>query len=267
VAQPTSATDLIPMTLEERLKFLKRAENGDTTTRPALRKLFQLAQNFDDLGGNLARQAELALIGKIAGKNLTHQEILVRQLGLMRAELAGPTPSPLERLLVERAATCWLHLQHLELLYANKDSMSLVQAAHYQACIDRGHKRYLSAINMLARVRRLALPVLQVNIARKQVNVAAPGAVGESGRTNQAQQAKEGIAVSSASPSDTVSGGERKGDEPTERDGGAGNRFSARKRNVPTDRDRRPGGQRRRGAGNCVGGQGRGRVGGAAGRE
>jgi hypothetical protein len=38
--------------------------------------------------------------------------------------------------------------------------------------MDRAHRRYLSAIKTLATVRKLALPVLQVNIAKKQVNVA-----------------------------------------------------------------------------------------------
>jgi hypothetical protein len=57
--------------------------------------------------------------------------------------------------------------------------MTLDLAAHYQACIDRAHKRYLSAIKALAVVRRLALPVLQVNIAKKQVNVAGAAAAPE----------------------------------------------------------------------------------------
>ncbi len=52
-------------------------------------------------------------------------------------------------------------------------------AALCQRCTVRAHKRYLSAIKTLALVRKLAVPVLQVNIARKQVNVAgavaAPG--------------------------------------------------------------------------------------------
>ena len=38
--------------------------------------------------------------------------------------------------------------------------------------MDRAHRRYLTAIKTLAIVRKLALPVLQVNIAKKQVNVA-----------------------------------------------------------------------------------------------
>ena len=77
---------------------------------------------------------------------------------------------------MERVVSCWLHLYHLEILYAQKDAMSLELAGYYQKGIDRAHRRYLSAIKALAVVRRLALPVLlaQINVAGKQqVNVAA----------------------------------------------------------------------------------------------
>ena len=49
-----------------------------------------------------------------------------------------------------------------------------ITSVYYQKSIDRAHRRYLSAIKTLATVRKLALPVLQVNIAKKQVNVASP---------------------------------------------------------------------------------------------
>jgi hypothetical protein len=38
--------------------------------------------------------------------------------------------------------------------------------------MDGAHKHYLSSLKTLAVVRKLAVPVLQVNIARRQVNVA-----------------------------------------------------------------------------------------------
>jgi hypothetical protein len=124
--------------------------------------------------GNLAKHAENALIRKFAAKDLAVREGLQKKLEVMRDELAGREPAPLERLLAERIVACWLHVYHLEAVYANKDSMSLDLAMHYQKCIDRAHRRYLSAIKTLATVRKLALPVLQVNIAKKQVNVAGP---------------------------------------------------------------------------------------------
>jgi hypothetical protein len=46
------------------------------------------------------------------------------------------------------------------------------QGEYYQLRMDRAHKRYLSALKTLALARKLPVPVLQVNIAKKQVNVA-----------------------------------------------------------------------------------------------
>jgi hypothetical protein len=57
--------------------------------------------------------------------------------------------------------------------YGSKTSMTLPLGTYYQKSIDRAHKRYLSALKALVEVRRLVLPAVQVNIARKQVNVAA----------------------------------------------------------------------------------------------
>src|SRR5262249_8806901 len=105
------------------------------------------------------------------------RESLTRKLELLRGELAGPNPAPLERLLVERVVTCWLQLHYLELLHASQDTLSLVQRTCWERCLDRAQNRYLSALKTLALVRKLAVPVLQLNIARKQVNVAAPCAV------------------------------------------------------------------------------------------
>ena len=46
--------------------------------------------------------------------------------------------------------------------------MSLELGTYYQKNIERAQRRYLAAIRCLALIHRLALPVLQVNIARKQ---------------------------------------------------------------------------------------------------
>jgi hypothetical protein len=59
----------------------------------------------------------------------------------------------------------------MESTYVHRDTMSLELAAYFQRSLTAVQKRYLAAIKMLAVVRELAVPVLQVNIARKQVNV------------------------------------------------------------------------------------------------
>jgi hypothetical protein len=154
--------------------LVKRAQKGDRTLLPRLREVLKDPAAVDLLGGNLARYAQLTLIEKFSGQNLLFKESLARKLELLRAELAGPNPEPLERLLVERVLACWLHLHHLEQVYAQQDGMSLELGSYYQRCLSAAQKRYLAAIKTLAMVRKLAVPVLQVNIANRQVNVAGP---------------------------------------------------------------------------------------------
>jgi hypothetical protein len=150
----------------------ERARQGDQTALPSLRLLLQDPAAVDYLGGDLAREAQRMLIDRYSGTDLLLKEALSRKLELLRAELAGPTPAPLERLLAERVVTCWLYLHQLEVTCAQRDSMALELGACYQKCIDRAHQRYLSGIKMLALVRKLTVPVIigQVNVGGRQVN-------------------------------------------------------------------------------------------------
>jgi hypothetical protein len=126
----------------------------------------------DLLGGDLAKWTQRFVIEKYAGQNLLCREAVTHKLDLLRVELAGPNPTAIEGLLVERVVTCWLHLHHLEAEFAGKESKSLALATYYQRSLSAAQKRYLAAIKTLAAVRKLVLPVLQLNIADKQVNVA-----------------------------------------------------------------------------------------------
>jgi hypothetical protein len=125
-------------------------------------------------GGNFARQAELSFVRAAGGDNLVFKEALIRKMELLRAELAGSNPTPIERLLVERVVACWLQVQDADLRYAQAKELSAKWGEYYQRRMNHSHKRYLSALKTLALVRKLAVPVLQVNIAKKHVNVAGP---------------------------------------------------------------------------------------------
>jgi hypothetical protein len=164
VAVPTSSEDL--------REFLDRAEAGDESTVPALRKILENPAAVDALGGDLARQAEHSLIRAAAGTNLPFREAVLRKLELMRAELAGPDPTPLERLLAERVVACWLQVQDADVRYAQgQQGCTPAQGTYHQRRMDRAHRRFLSAVRTLALVRRLALPV-----PLAQVNINPPGA-------------------------------------------------------------------------------------------
>jgi hypothetical protein len=146
--------------------------------------LLEVPVAVDLFGGDLAREAQQTLINKFSGQNLLLRESLTRKLDLLRDEIAGPNPTPLERLLVERIVTCWLHLYYLETMYAGKENVTLELGSYYQRNISSAQKRFLAAIKTLAVVRKLAVPILQVNIARKQVNVAGPCVAADREREN-----------------------------------------------------------------------------------
>jgi hypothetical protein len=122
--------------------------------------------------GSSAEWLKRTIVRRAAGENVASQEAIVRVIESVRSELAGPDPTPMERLLAERAALCWMLVSWYENSAHNCDRMSIAQANHHQLKIDRAHSRFLSAVRTLVQVRKLALPTLQLNIARNQVNVA-----------------------------------------------------------------------------------------------
>ena len=169
---------VLPNSAEEVLSLVKRAEKGDRRTLPALRELMKFPEAVGVFGGDLAREAQATLIAKLCGTDLLAQEALLGKLELLRADLVGLKPTSLERLLVERVVGCWLHLHHLEWMYAKDESMHLELGNYYQRCLDRAQRRFLSAIKTLAMVRKMAVPVLQLNFRQNQVNVAG-GSIAE----------------------------------------------------------------------------------------
>lgn len=164
-------TDQLPRGPDEIRRFVMRAQAGDESTLPVLRQMLE-SDSFMDLAGNLATKFEDTVIGNAAGKDLLFKEAIARKLSQIRKEMAGENPTPLERLLADRIALCWLSLHDAEIRFAQAKDLTMKQAAFWQERIDRAHRRYLTAIKTLATIRKLALPVVQVNIAKRQTNIA-----------------------------------------------------------------------------------------------
>ncbi len=118
------------------------------------------------------------ILDQIADGKPIVREIVANEARDKRKALAGPNPTPLEALLVERIVACHLQVSHYERLIASsaRSSIGLDQAAWLHKKADMANRRYLSSIKTLAQVRRLQVPLsLQVNIAAQggqQVNVA-----------------------------------------------------------------------------------------------
>ena len=155
-------------------ELVKKADKGNKEGLPEIRKILKetpdLAWRIMDYG----KLAEWHFIERMTqDKDFASKELLKRQLGAMREEIAGENPSPLERLLAERVVATWLQIQLFEGLYAAGmyQSMSIQQGSYQQRRLDRAHRNHLSAIRTLAQIRKLG-PAVQINIAEKQVNTA-----------------------------------------------------------------------------------------------
>ena len=158
----------------EIVELIRRAEAGEQEAMREVRALAntRLAGLWGEYG-DLARAAERTLTSVAAGENVLMKEAIGRRMETMRSELLGPSTSPLERLLVERVVLCWLQVHYEDTADAAglTKGTTWTQALNRQKRLESAHRRYLAAIKALATVRRLALPVLQVNIAEKQINV------------------------------------------------------------------------------------------------
>ena len=173
--------DLSAMTQEERAtrrdtvarlkELVNKAQKGDKKAVPAIRQILQQSPDLAWRFTNVGRVAEWSLIEKITKeKDLASKQMMGFQLESMREEVAGSSPSPLERLLAERVVASWLQVQLFEGLYIqNLGTLTLKQAEYYQKRLDRAHRRQLSAIKTLAQIRKLG-PAVQINIAEKQIN-------------------------------------------------------------------------------------------------
>ena len=107
-----------PKILDEIKSVVGRAKKGDATVLPRLRELLAEYPTLWQRYGDLAAQAESAWVNLAAGTDLHLRESLLRQAEALREELAGPAPSPVERLLVERVVACWMQMAYFDALEA-----------------------------------------------------------------------------------------------------------------------------------------------------
>jgi hypothetical protein len=163
------------------LRLMGWADKGDEAAVAELRRTFDATPSLWDQTGDLARHARTAWVALAAGENAVFREAIQRRLGQTRRDLLWDAPTPLERLLVERILSCWLQVQYLDAVYAQRlskgEGMTWASDDGHQRRQDRAQRRYLAAVRTVAQVRRLLGPTVQVNIAEHQniAQVTAPG--------------------------------------------------------------------------------------------
>jgi hypothetical protein len=137
---------------------VERAEQGDESVLGELRAALDANPWVWERYGDLGKQSQAAWLQLIAGKNLMLQESTRRKAEQLRAELAGPGPSPLEQLLVERTVSCWLQVHYSDAAYAQLKGNSPAQHTAALRRQNSAQQRYLQAVKALATVRKLLRP-------------------------------------------------------------------------------------------------------------
>jgi hypothetical protein len=163
--------------LAELRPLIGRAQAGDEEASFLIRNILEgepnLAHTIVEIA---ARKTERVLLKSASGDNVLLGEAWSLRLAAMRDEIAGPTATPLERLLAERIVLCRQQLEQAEAAYArNAGKLTMSQGEYHQRRLDRLHRCYLSAIRALAQIRRLLKPaVTQINyLAEKQMNLSS----------------------------------------------------------------------------------------------
>jgi hypothetical protein len=106
------------------------------------------------------------LTDRLAGSHLCRREAIVRKVAKVRAELEGPAPTPIERVLAERAAVSWLASYEADLACQGFDALAGERCAeYYERRRDRAHRRFLEAVKALELVRKLALPARRPEVS------------------------------------------------------------------------------------------------------
>jgi len=153
-----------------------KAEAGDVEARKELRRLVR-SSSPEVIGraADIGRRAARTLVRTAAGGDLLIEEALYAKLDVMRVEIAGEDPTPLEVLLTERVVLLWMLTALLEALLATQyrkkvgdtsERLPPTYLLQQSRILEGATRRYLAAIRELARVRKLqaTAPPVRVNV-------------------------------------------------------------------------------------------------------
>jgi hypothetical protein len=176
----------LPVDVRESLQELRtlsrKAEGGGAEGAEARkelrRKLLEASPAVISRASDIGRKSQHLLIETASDGDPLTEYALSGRLDMMRDEIAGENPTPLEILLTERVVSCWLLVELFEALMASQlwketpDEKRVTERVlrYYLRWQESANARFLAAVRELARVRKLeaTAPPVQVNT---QVNI------------------------------------------------------------------------------------------------
>ncbi len=163
--------------VDNAIALIKRIDKG----KPAPADLEALRRTFDQfptlwrVSGDVLDIAARTIIDKNTTQ-ASMRESMRRGMEEIKQSLGYDRAPGVERLLIEACALAWLRYGIAEYRYtqAMSETVTLPQGDYYERKLTAAHRRYLHSLETLAKVRRLAVPALQLNVAQpgaRQLNV------------------------------------------------------------------------------------------------
>jgi hypothetical protein len=149
---------------------MKLKKDVTLAERAEYRKMLELYPELSKDHGELHKMYNLFALEVFQGQPIIEESVKHR-LVVMRADLAGPTPSALELLLVDVVLSAYQDYWQFAMIAKQKTakSFTLEDMEKWERVLSSKETRYLRAIAALARVRRL------LNLSAPQVNINMPG--------------------------------------------------------------------------------------------
>jgi hypothetical protein len=156
------------------IQVIRRADKDKPTKedKAALDRVLREQPAIWRAAGDLVDQAARKLAADMVATHVVKRSVIAGWEQLQK-DLARPGDGELERLLVAQVALSWLKLalteyQHGHFLLNGNESIK--KCDFWERRLSAAQRRYLRSTETLARVRRLQLPAVQVNIGAQQVN-------------------------------------------------------------------------------------------------
>jgi len=169
-------TQLGQKQIDDFIEVVERAYNAKNPAKEDLQAIRQFLRDYPPMS-----KAVFAVVESV------QEHIIKNTIGFPVAEVAmeeyvvgirdemGYHDAPvMEKLLIENIVTAWLHVQYCEsqLAFRLQGQQSIELIEFWERRLSMSHRRYLTACESLAKIRKMAIPALQLNIGDKQINVA-----------------------------------------------------------------------------------------------
>jgi hypothetical protein len=146
---------------EQTHALLKRVntEKPKAADVAALKQLFDKDSRLWRIVGDTAATAIEGTINAFHSSSELHRESTRRKVEELKGELGAADATPLEKMLIDHAALCWLRLHITELTYSNRllaaDSHSHDSGIYWEKRLAGAQRRFTRAVESLAKVRTL----------------------------------------------------------------------------------------------------------------